>query len=142
MLLLLLSTTSVLKRRKMLGTSIDAVVLGCFYFCPLDCDASVMVVLLLLRLLLLLLLVRLLHYVLLVGPARCFFLFLPTLLRKLHGDVCCCAEPSENFLVRPRDDCEKKHVNRDSNMCWCCGRFCCGAPTTDERIHAPVLHDA
>ena len=28
----------------MLGTSIAAVVLGCFYFCPLDCDASVMVV--------------------------------------------------------------------------------------------------
>ena len=24
--------------------SIAAVVLGCFYFCPLDCDASVMVV--------------------------------------------------------------------------------------------------
>ena len=29
-----------------------------------------------------------LHYVLLVGPARSFFLFLPTLLRKLHGDGC------------------------------------------------------
>ena len=43
-LLLLLPTTSVLKRREMLGTSIAAVVLGCFYFCPLDCDASVMVV--------------------------------------------------------------------------------------------------
>ena len=28
----------------MLGTSIAAVVLGCFYFCPLDCDASVMAV--------------------------------------------------------------------------------------------------
>ena len=28
----------------MLGTSAAAVVLGCFYFCPLDCDASVMVV--------------------------------------------------------------------------------------------------
>ena len=28
----------------MLGTSIAAVVLGCFCFCPLDCDASVMVV--------------------------------------------------------------------------------------------------
>ena len=28
----------------MLGTSIAAVVLGCFYFCPLDYDASVMVV--------------------------------------------------------------------------------------------------
>ena len=28
----------------MLGTSIAAVVLGCFYFCPLDCDASIMVV--------------------------------------------------------------------------------------------------
>ena len=36
----------------------------------------------------------------------------------------------------------KKHVNRDSKMCCCCCRFCCGAPTTDERIHAPVLHDA
>ena len=24
----------------------------------------------------------------------------------------------------------------------CCCRFCCGAPTTDERTHAPVLHDA
>ena len=43
-LLLLLPTTSVLNRREMLGTSIAAVVLGCFYFCPLDCDASVMVV--------------------------------------------------------------------------------------------------
>ena len=42
-LLLLLLTTSVLKRREMLGTSI-AVVFGCFYFCPVDCDASVMVV--------------------------------------------------------------------------------------------------
>ena len=28
----------------MLRTSIAAVVLGCFYFCLLDCDASVMVV--------------------------------------------------------------------------------------------------
>ena len=28
----------------MLGTFIAAVVLGCFYFGPLDCDASVMVV--------------------------------------------------------------------------------------------------
>ena len=27
----------------MLRTSIAAAVLGCFYFCPLDCDASVMV---------------------------------------------------------------------------------------------------
>ena len=36
--------------------------------------------------LLLLLLLLLLQYVLLVGPARCFFLFLLTLLRKLHGD--------------------------------------------------------
>ena len=43
-LLLLLPTTSVLKQREMVGTSIAAVVLGCFYFCPLDCDASVMVV--------------------------------------------------------------------------------------------------
>ena len=53
-------TTSVLKQREvpatvssfyvsvvytaMLRTSIAAVVLACFYFCPLDCDASVMVV--------------------------------------------------------------------------------------------------
>ena len=36
----------------------------------------------------------------------------------------------------------KKHVSRDSKVCCCCCRFCCGAPTTDERIHAPVLHDA
>ena len=43
-LLLLLPTTSVLKRREMLGTSVAAVVFSCFYFCPLDCDASVMVV--------------------------------------------------------------------------------------------------
>ena len=42
--MLLLPTTSVLKRREMLGTSIAAVVFGCFYFCPLDCDASVVVV--------------------------------------------------------------------------------------------------
>ena len=33
-------------------------------------------------------------------------------------------------------------LSRDSKMCYCCCRFCCGAPTTDERIHAPVLHDA
>ena len=44
LLLLLLPTTSVLKRREMLGTSMAAVVLRCFYFCPLDGDASVMVV--------------------------------------------------------------------------------------------------
>ena len=53
-------TTSALKQREvpatvssfyifvlytaMLRTSIAAVVLGCLYFCPLDCDASVMVV--------------------------------------------------------------------------------------------------
>ena len=39
---------------------------------------------------------------------------------------------------------EKKHARRDSKMCCCCCccRFCCGAPTTDERINAPVLHDA
>ena len=39
----------------------------------------------------------------------------------------------------------KKHVCRDSKMCCCCCcccRFCCGAPTTDGKIHAPVLHDA
>ena len=58
--MLVLLTTSVLKQREvpatvssfyvsvlytaMLRTSIAAVVLGCFYFCPLDCDASVMVV--------------------------------------------------------------------------------------------------
>ena len=36
---------------------------------------------------------------------------------------------------------KKKHVSRDSKMCCCC-HFCCGAPTTDERIHAPVLYDA
>ena len=31
-----------------------------------------------------------------------------------------------------------KHVRRDSKMCCCCCcRFCCGALTTDERIHAP-----
>ena len=71
-----------------------------------------------------------------------FFPFLPTLLRKLHGDGCCCTERSEKFRVLPRYDYEKKHVSRDSKMCCCCCRFCCGAPTTDERIHAPVLHDA
>ena len=59
-MLLLLPTTSVLNQREvpatvssfyvsvlhtaMLRTSIAAVVLGCFYFCPSDCDASVMVV--------------------------------------------------------------------------------------------------
>ena len=58
--MLVLLTTSVLKQREvpatvssfyvsvvytaMLRTSIAAVVLGCFYFCPSDCDASVMVV--------------------------------------------------------------------------------------------------
>ena len=55
-----LLTTSVLKQREvpatvssfyfyvvytaMLRTSIAVVFLGCFYFCPLHCDASVMVV--------------------------------------------------------------------------------------------------
>ena len=33
-------------------------------------------------------------------------------------------------------------LSRDSKMCYCCCRFCCGAPTTDETIHAPVPHDA
>ena len=56
----MLLTTSVLKQREvpatvssfyvsvlytaMLRTSIAAIVLGCCYFCPLDCDASVMIV--------------------------------------------------------------------------------------------------
>ena len=60
LLVLVLLTTSLLKQREvpatvsslyvsvvytaMLLTSIAAVVIGCFYFCPLDCDASVMVV--------------------------------------------------------------------------------------------------
>ena len=42
---------------------------------------------------------------------------------------------------------ERKRVRRDSKICCCCCcccccrcRFCCGAPTTDERLHAPVLH--
>ena len=60
-----------------------------------------------------------------------FFLFLPTLLRKLHGDGCCCTEPSETFRVRPRYDYEKKHVSRDSKMCCCCCRFCFGC--SDDR---------
>ena len=58
--MLVLLKTSVLKQREvpatvcslyvsvlytaMLRTSIAAVVLGCFCFCPLDCDASVLVV--------------------------------------------------------------------------------------------------
>ena len=46
-------------------------------------------------------------------------------MRKLHGDGCCCTEPSETFRVRPRYDYEKKHVSRDSKMCCCCWRFCC-----------------
>ena len=36
----------------------------------------------------------------------------------------------------------EKHVSRDFKMCCCCCRFWCGAPSTDERINAPVLHDA
>ena len=60
LLLVLVLLTSLLKQREvpstvssfyvsvlhiaMLRTSIAAVVLGCFYFCPSDCDASVMVV--------------------------------------------------------------------------------------------------
>ena len=53
----MLLTTSVVKQREVpstvssfyvcvlyTATSIAAVVLGCFYFCPIDCDASVMVV--------------------------------------------------------------------------------------------------
>ena len=60
MLVLVLLTTAVLKQREvpatvstfyvsvvytaMLRTCIAAVVLGCFYFCPFDCDASVIVV--------------------------------------------------------------------------------------------------
>ena len=60
--------------------------------------------------------------VLMVGRARCFCLFLPTLLRKLHGDGCCCTEPSEKFRVRPRYDYEKKRVSRDSKMYCCCCR--------------------
>ena len=60
LLVLVLLTTSVLKQREvpatvssfyvsvpytaMLGTSVDAVILGCFLFCPLHCDNPVMVV--------------------------------------------------------------------------------------------------
>ena len=60
LLVLVMLTTSVLKQREVpatvssfyvsvvytaiLRTSIAAVVLGCFYFCPLDCDNPVMVV--------------------------------------------------------------------------------------------------
>ena len=60
LLVLVLLTTSVLKQTEvpatisslyvsvlytaMLQTSIAAVVLGCFYFCPLDCNNPVMVV--------------------------------------------------------------------------------------------------
>ena len=60
LLVLVLLPTSVLKQREvpanvssfevsvlytvMLRTSNAAVVLGCFYFCPLDCDIPVMVV--------------------------------------------------------------------------------------------------
>ena len=60
MLVLVLLTTSVLKRREVpatvssfyvsvvctaiIRTSIAAVIIGCFYFCSFDCDASVMVV--------------------------------------------------------------------------------------------------
>ena len=60
LLVLVVLTTSVLKQREvpatvfsfyvsvpytaMLGTSADAVVLGCFLFCPLDCDNPIMVV--------------------------------------------------------------------------------------------------
>ena len=60
LLLVLVLLTSVLKQRgvpatvfsffvpvlntAMLRTSIAAFVLGCFYFCPLDCNASVIVV--------------------------------------------------------------------------------------------------
>ena len=36
----------------------------------------------------------------------------------------------------------KKKLSRDSKMCCCCRPFCCGPPMTDERIHAPALHDA
>ena len=59
LLVLVLLTRSVLKQREvpatvssfyvsvpytaMLGTSVDAVVLGCFLICPLDCDNPVMV---------------------------------------------------------------------------------------------------
>ena len=51
-----------------------------------------------------------------------FFLFLPILLRKLHGDGFCCTEPSEKFRVRPSYDYEKKHMSRDSKMCFCCSK--------------------
>ena len=60
LVLVVLLTTSVLKQREvpvtvssfyvsvlytaMLRTFIATVVLGCFYFCPLDCDASVVAV--------------------------------------------------------------------------------------------------
>ena len=38
-----------------------------------------------------------------------FLYFLPTLLRKLHGDGCC-TEPSEKFRVRPRYDLSLIHI--------------------------------
>ena len=60
LLVLVLLTTSALKQTEvpsavssiyvsvpytaMLGTSVDAVILGCFLFCPLHCDNPVMVV--------------------------------------------------------------------------------------------------
>ena len=52
------------------------------------------------------------------------------------GCLCGCCR------VLRRYDYEKKRVSRDSKMCCCCCRLCCGAPTTDEIIHASVLHDA
>ena len=44
--------------------------------------------------------------------------------------------------------CNRRHDERVGGSlieyCFqgCCCRFCRGAPTTDESIHAPVLHDA
>ena len=71
-----------------------------------------------------------------------FFSFSSNSLAKATWWWMLCTEPSEKFRVRPRYDYEKKHVSHDSKMCCCCCRCCCGSPTTDERIHAPVLHDA
>ena len=72
-----------------------------------------------------------------------FLFFFPTLLRKLHVVMDVAVQnPQKSSGYDQGTTMRKKHVSRDSKMCCCCCRFCCGAPTADERIHAPVLHDA
>ena len=80
--------------------------------------------------------------VLLVGHVRCFFFFFQLSRESYMVMDVVVQKPQKSSGYDQGTTMRKKHVSRDFKMCCCCCRFCCGAPTTDETIHAPVLHDA